>query len=664
MAGCEPWNPEQTDDDISTDDDIADDDTSDDDTGDDDTGDDDTGDDDTGDDDTGDDDTGDDDTGDDDTGDDDTGDDDTGDDDTGDDDTGDDDDTQAGTDADGDGWTVQNNDCDDNNANIYPGAPELCDGMDNDCDGTVPADENDADGDAYMECAGDCDDGNANVNPGEMEVPIDGLDNDCDGITDPEWLPIWPVTDPSGDANGYLLDIAEHHYRQVGSQISFRTTAHTPFSDNSAMIDMYVNDGTDSWTLTWDNNNPVPEPLQFWSSTNAWAEVLDTPPSMEMDTDTSSTIILGVDLGAMEMGGATEMDAMVGVNLDTGTYDDEYPDNGLVTVPLGPAACLVVDSTNLTQQTGNGDLYVDTGETWYVEVVLRNTGTVSATGVTGILQQAGSALTVTLSSSSFGTINAGNTATTNPSFRFNVGQQAAGTERMELELSGGGESWIVPIDVPIGWGLETAAYEQWGYDFNVNGPNVTGELTVGVLDTNQAEQCYHHFTLTGSYQYGLAQGTWFPDEADETIEIDTLTDSGQGTCPAGYHDLYSVDPSEMIPSTTTVLAYISCDVADYAFHGDDIVYGTGTGTQLSWCNDVGATASAAMGLGGTEGIALMIVTYGSLNGIGTFTYYPSADGNYDWAHMGLIFLGANNTTDPLNGMNGIYEHWVNWVFTI
>jgi hypothetical protein len=78
---------------------------------------------------------GDDDAGDDDAGDDDAGDDDAGDDDAGDDDAGDDD-TASGTDADGDGVTVEAGDCDDSAANIYPGAPELWgDGIDQDCDG-------------------------------------------------------------------------------------------------------------------------------------------------------------------------------------------------------------------------------------------------------------------------------------------------------------------------------------------------------------------------------------------------------------------------------------------------------------------------------------------------------------------------------------------------
>jgi serine protease len=48
----------------------------------------------------------------------------------------------SGIDADGDGWTVEDGDCDDNDSNVYPGHPDSRgrwgrDGVDNDCNGVI-----------------------------------------------------------------------------------------------------------------------------------------------------------------------------------------------------------------------------------------------------------------------------------------------------------------------------------------------------------------------------------------------------------------------------------------------------------------------------------------------------------------------------------------------
>ena len=96
------------------------------------------------------------------------------------------------TDGDGDGYYAEVDDCDDSNAAVNPGAVEVCDGIDNNCDGTV--DEGcgggcvDADGDGWCVNEGDCDDNDPTVHPGHPDKGgrwgRDGKDNDCDGVID------------------------------------------------------------------------------------------------------------------------------------------------------------------------------------------------------------------------------------------------------------------------------------------------------------------------------------------------------------------------------------------------------------------------------------------------------------------------------------------------
>jgi hypothetical protein len=103
------------------------------------------------------------------------------------------------TDDDHDNITNCAGDCNDRDASVHPGAAEICDGQDNDCNGACDDGDLDKDKDRYNTCGEkirpngecldlgtpDCDDNDENVYPGATEV-CNGKDDDCEGTCDVE----------------------------------------------------------------------------------------------------------------------------------------------------------------------------------------------------------------------------------------------------------------------------------------------------------------------------------------------------------------------------------------------------------------------------------------------------------------------------------------------
>ncbi len=151
-------------------------------------------------------------------------------------------------------------DCNDSDAAINPGAAEICDNIDNNCDGQT--DEGvqttfyaDTDGDGFgdpavttMACSAptgyvsdnaDCDDSDANVNPLATET-CNGIDDDCDGLTDTDDPSLIDNDDPVITCPANIT--VDNDPGICGATVSYTVTA----TDNCASPTVQQTDGLGS----------------------------------------------------------------------------------------------------------------------------------------------------------------------------------------------------------------------------------------------------------------------------------------------------------------------------------------------------------------------------------------------------------------------------------
>ncbi len=278
------------------------------------------------------------------------------------------------------GFVADSSDCDDTVSTTYPGADEYCNGVDDDCDGTIDEDDAvdvstwyaDSDSDSYgdasvsdIDCSQptgyvadstDCDDAEPTTYPGADEY-CDGVDNDCDGDIDEDSAVDASTWYEDGDGDGY------------GEATVSDVECNAPSG--------YVADDTDC-----DDNEPTTYP-----GADEYCDGVDNDCDTVIDEDDAVDVVTwyydqdGDTYGDPSLSDidCNQPEGMVEDNTDCNDYDDTvYPGaeeieyDGIDQDCDGEDLCDVdLDTYNAVECGGSDcddedeDVNVDAEETWY-----------------------------------------------------------------------------------------------------------------------------------------------------------------------------------------------------------------------------------------------------------------------------------------------------------
>jgi len=177
------------------------------------------------------------------------------------------------------GYVSNHTDCNDNDASVHPGAAEVCDGLDNNCnesidEGLLATFYEDQDGDGfgnagstvdactqptgYVTNGDDCNDGAQNSFPGGTEICNDGLDNDCNGLVDDAYADVPQpelILTNSFTGNGWEYDLEIANATEFPQELFVLSTAYPACDANESdgsrtVLQVYDSDGSllsDEW---------------------------------------------------------------------------------------------------------------------------------------------------------------------------------------------------------------------------------------------------------------------------------------------------------------------------------------------------------------------------------------------------------------------------------
>ena len=245
-------------------------------------------------------------------------------------------------------YVLEGGDCDDADPNRHPNAPELCNGIDDDCD-TVPDDPPttgdgawyvDEDGDGYgdehsaettcdrapglIEQGGDCDDTDDSVHPAAIEQCNDGVDNNCDGSPN---TCTWPST---ADLTDYWVFSGNYSEDSLGDEVAVGDLDGDGTNEALVLIDYELDHETDTRVGTIVGLGPA-----------ALASEDHADATYRLQSDRESSIVLHSDFDVGDVDGDGYDDIVVGL-WDAGEPTDTALGSGMLLYGPISSSSLVV----------------------------------------------------------------------------------------------------------------------------------------------------------------------------------------------------------------------------------------------------------------------------------------------------------------------------------